>query len=195
MPFLFASCSNNHSESSGMNNSTLLLEDTILKLDNRNASTNTILQTGLIYELTVKIVGYSKNIELVFDDTFLNIKNNFSFSHENSSLIDRLYVKDKVGNTTIKIYANDVLIKAYDFTICDDSIKNELIDATKNRYYSERFNEVVKITSLPDYNKYVEKIKYKGYFIFTEKYFEEYDVYFIYFRSAKNREQGFLFCW
>ena len=174
----FVSCSNDVlSSSSSTHNSFNNQEigEVYISFNNKrvekNASIN--IETELIYGIDVRSKGFCPNIRLEYNKEYFETRDYFNFSEPNTGSYNRFFVKDKEGETSLKVYVNDVFQSEYHFIVSDNSIDYTLIDKTKNKYISPE--NIVKLTSLDEYKSYIESINYREKCTFTENYFKETD--------------------
>lgn len=187
----FVSCSNDAlSSSSSTHNSFNNQEigEVYISFNNKrvekNASIN--IETELIYGIDVRSKGFCPNIRLEYNKEYFETRDYFNFSEPNTGSYNRFFVKDKEGETSLKVYVNDVFQSEYHFIVSDNSIDYTLIDKTKNKYISPE--NIVKLTSLDEYKSYIESINYREKCTFTENYFKENNIYFVYTNHERNTE-------
>ena len=121
-----------------------------------------------------------------YDKDYFETRDNMSFSSPNSGSNNRFFVKEKEGATSLKIFVNDTLQNEYHFIVSDNSINYTLIDSSKNKYVST--DQIVKLTSLDEYKEYIDIVDYREKCTFSENYFKENNIYFVYTINEKDCE-------
>ena len=180
---LCVSCNNNISDIS-----TQEVGEVYINFNDKRVENGSLInvETGVIYGLEVRFKGNCSSIRLEYDKDYFETRDNMSFSSPNSGSNNRFFVKEKEGATSLKIFVNDTLQNEYHFIVSDNSINYTLIDSSKNKYVST--DQIVKLTSLDEYKEYIDRVDYREKCTFSENYFKENNIYFVYTINEKDCE-------
>ena len=180
----FSSCNN---ENSSNVSETRIISFSIGDFD---MSKEIVLETNLIYDFELLSNEKDMNIRFQYEEEYFDLDKELICSYRGST---SLGVKNKVGETSIKVYVNDILEQEYCFEIVDNSIGYDLIDTKKinnsmgvDSPYEEYIDSIVALTSFKQYKEFIKKINYEEKSVYTEKWFEDHNIYFAFYVVSGN---------